>query len=106
MAIFSIKHFHGMLNDIVLADSHTVGRFVGFHEDMMDYYYIIHRIGPQREYYLSCVGGITSLRVLEHYDYYDSCHTLNGCPPVPKMIMVRQTKEYQNEGYFQSECGA
>lgn len=101
MGLFRIRDYTHMLNDIVINSTGEVGRFVGFHYDLMDVYYVVRRLGG-KDLYSSCVGGIESLKSLQMHPYLDSVHCLNRAPPVTHMEITRRTKEYQNEWYFEN----
>ncbi len=111
MGFFSPSQYRHMLNDLVITTHDgTVGRFIGFHRDMIDWCYLLRVPLSYPERYtmklaekvkgFTCVGGISSLRGIKHYDYLDGMFTREGAGPVATMRMIEQTKEYQNEGYF------
>jgi len=88
------KKFIPMLNDICILYDTDLVRFVGIGEDEMDFYYIVRGLSTMpRQYWASCVGHIYSLNGLvpkERYMYMSELFTLNGSPPVDKMLIINE----------------
>ena len=87
-----------MHNHIGISHDYQLGRLIGFHEDEVDYYYIIQYPGtwgvaPKR-IYATAVGRFVSLvgRYPEpEYTYLDDQFARNGCEKVNEFIISKDT---------------
>lgn len=81
-------------NDICLADDMTLVRLVGVARDPYDLYHVEQDMRGKRRY-VSAVGRCDSLRGALRADLYervDRMFRLNGCKPVKRMLILRETR--------------
>ncbi len=97
-----------LFNEMVLVYDTDVGRLVGYHEDLIDCYYVVRRAGLSGEEgkitYCSAVGKIEPLEPLvDDYAAIDAHHAAHGCPR-EKIRLIYTGKEYQTYfGIFDDE---
>ena len=105
MNVFRIADHRKLHNEIVIVHDQKIGRLIGVHEDIIDFYYVVLHMAepgspaPNIRLY-SAVGGCESMRCVNRYDQIDNVHSFNGAPPQERFRVTRHTKEYQNEWYF------
>jgi hypothetical protein len=94
-----------MFNAIgICGDGQSIGRLVGFEEDMLDYYYRIRfpNRAERQEVLWSAVGWFIPLRGAipdRAYAFLEHIFNLNGCPPADEFVVTVADREQNIKMY-------